>query len=103
MHAQASVGKSIFSFGGKRVKEQRILGSFSTMAESNSIERWMSSETVTNFPCRLDDLPTPALIVDEDVVRRNCTQMSAKAAKAGVMLRPHVKVNAMTMHCGRIL
>jgi hypothetical protein len=63
------------------------------MQSQENMERWMSSDAVINFPCRLEDLPTPALIVDEDVVRRNCERMVAKAAKAGVTLRPHVKVS----------
>ena len=40
---------------------------------------------------RLDDLPTPALILDLDRVERNCKRMSARAADLGVKLRPHMK------------
>ena len=32
--------------------------------------------------CR-QDLPTPCLLVDEDVVKQNCQDMLDKAAKAG--------------------
>jgi D-serine deaminase-like pyridoxal phosphate-dependent protein len=39
----------------------------------------------------LDDLPTPALILDLDRVERNCTRMIARAADLGVKLRPHMK------------
>jgi D-serine deaminase-like pyridoxal phosphate-dependent protein len=39
----------------------------------------------------LDDLPTPALILDLDRVERNCTRMMARAADLGVELRPHMK------------
>jgi D-serine deaminase-like pyridoxal phosphate-dependent protein len=40
---------------------------------------------------RLDDLPTPALILDLDRVERNCKRMSTRAADLGVKLRPHMK------------
>lgn len=39
----------------------------------------------------LDDLPTPALILDLDVLERNLTRMSGRAESLGVRLRPHVK------------
>jgi D-serine deaminase-like pyridoxal phosphate-dependent protein len=48
---------------------------------------------MVKFPCSLEDLPTPALLVDEDVVRRNCEKMLSKAAAAGVNLRPHMKTH----------
>lgn len=41
----------------------------------------------------LDDLPTPCLLLDLDVVERNLRQMDARAAALGVTLRPHVKTH----------
>ena len=40
---------------------------------------------------RLEDLPTPALVLDLDRLERNCERMSARAAALGVQLRPHMK------------
>lgn len=45
------------------------------------------------FPCRIEDLPTPCLLVDEDAVRQNCEKMLSKASSADVTLRPHVKTH----------
>ena len=42
---------------------------------------------------RLQDLPTPAAIVDLDRVEANCAWMSARAQALGVRLRPHVKTH----------
>ncbi len=39
----------------------------------------------------LNDLPTPALILDLDRVERNCERMIRRAADLGVKLRPHLK------------
>ncbi len=39
----------------------------------------------------LDDLPTPALILDLDRVERNCERMIGRATGLGVQLRPHMK------------
>ena len=41
----------------------------------------------------IDDLPTPALLLDLDVLERNLDRMSARAAALGVALRPHVKTH----------
>jgi D-serine deaminase-like pyridoxal phosphate-dependent protein len=41
----------------------------------------------------LDDLATPALLLDLDVVERNLRRMAARAAALGVALRPHVKTH----------
>ena len=38
-------------------------------------------------------LPTPALLIDEEAVRKNCEGMLQKARKSGVELRPHVKTH----------
>jgi D-serine deaminase-like pyridoxal phosphate-dependent protein len=40
---------------------------------------------------RLSELTTPALVVDRQVVARNCEAMAARLAGHGVALRPHLK------------
>ena len=40
-----------------------------------------------------DDLDTPALLFDLDVVERNIAEMAAVAQEAGVRLRPHTKTH----------
>jgi len=42
---------------------------------------------------RVEDLGTPAALVDVDVVERNASRMSEKASRLGVRLRPHVKTH----------
>ena len=49
----------------------------------------------------LDDLPTPALILDRAILRRNLKRMSERLAKAGVALRPHLKT-AKSVQVGRM-
>lgn len=39
----------------------------------------------------LEDLPTPALLLDEAKLDRNCRRMRERLHAQGVMLRPHVK------------
>jgi D-serine deaminase-like pyridoxal phosphate-dependent protein len=39
------------------------------------------------------DLPTPALLVDLDVLERNLARMQARCDELGVALRPHVKTH----------
>jgi D-serine deaminase-like pyridoxal phosphate-dependent protein len=41
----------------------------------------------------IDDLPTPALLVDRDRLARNIVRMQAKATENGVRLRPHAKTH----------
>ena len=41
----------------------------------------------------VDDLPTPAVLVDLDRVERNITAMAERARAAGVKLRPHAKTH----------
>jgi D-serine deaminase-like pyridoxal phosphate-dependent protein len=41
----------------------------------------------------IEDLPTPAVLVDLDVLERNIARMAAQARIAGVRLRPHVKTH----------
>jgi len=43
----------------------------------------------------VDDLDTPALVVDLDVVEANITAMADLARSAGVRLRPHTKTHKM--------
>ena len=42
---------------------------------------------------KLHDLPTPAAVVDLDVLERNCAGMRERARGLGVTLRPHVKTH----------
>ena len=49
----------------------------------------------------IDDLPTPALILDRAILRRNLKRMSDRLRDAGVMLRPHVKT-AKSVQIGRM-
>lgn len=49
----------------------------------------------------LDDLPTPALILDRAILRRNLKRMSDRLRNAGVMLRPHLKT-AKSVEIGRM-
>lgn len=41
----------------------------------------------------LDELPTPALVLDLDVLEANLRRMQAKADRLGVALRPHAKTH----------
>ena len=41
----------------------------------------------------IHELPTPALLLDLDVLERNLEQMQAKADRLGVALRPHIKTH----------
>jgi D-serine deaminase-like pyridoxal phosphate-dependent protein len=49
----------------------------------------------------LDDLPTPALILDRAILRRNLKRMSERLRSAGVVLRPHLKT-AKSVEIGRM-
>jgi D-serine deaminase-like pyridoxal phosphate-dependent protein len=49
----------------------------------------------------LDDLPTPALILDRAVLRRNLKRMGDRLQQAGVALRPHLKT-AKSVQVGRM-
>src|SRR5260370_12241167 len=53
----------------------------------------MSAQTI-------DDLPTPALILDRAILNRNLKRMSDRLRDAGVMLRPHLKT-AKSSEIGR--
>lgn len=52
-------------------------------------------------PQTIDDLPTPALILDRAVLRRNLRRMSDRLRAAGVALRPHLKT-AKSVAIGRM-
>jgi D-serine deaminase-like pyridoxal phosphate-dependent protein len=41
----------------------------------------------------VEDLPTPAVLVDLDVLERNLARMAERARSAGVKLRPHAKTH----------
>ena len=49
----------------------------------------------------LDDLPTPALILDRAILRRNLRRMSDRLRQVGVALRPHLKT-AKSVQIGRM-
>jgi D-serine deaminase-like pyridoxal phosphate-dependent protein len=51
-------------------------------------------------PQTIDDLPTPALILDRAILDRNLKRMSERLRNAGVMLRPHLKT-AKSVQIGR--
>jgi D-serine deaminase-like pyridoxal phosphate-dependent protein len=44
-------------------------------------------------PGAFQEIPTPALLLDLDVVERNLRRMAERAAALGVALRPHVKTH----------
>ncbi|HEX9031693.1 MAG TPA: alanine racemase [Streptosporangiaceae bacterium] len=50
-------------------------------------------------PRRLSDIPTPALLIDADVLERNLAEMAA--ALPGARLRPHVKAHKCTALASR--
>lgn len=52
-------------------------------------------------PRTIDELPTPALILDRAILRRNLKRMSERLRTAGVMLRPHLKT-AKSVQVGRM-
>jgi D-serine deaminase-like pyridoxal phosphate-dependent protein len=43
------------------------------------------------MPMKLEDLPTPALVLDRKILERNLKRMSDRMRKLGVALRPHLK------------
>src|SRR5437763_3967271 len=52
-------------------------------------------------PQTIDDLPTPALILDRAILSRNLKRMSDRLRKASVVLRPHLKT-AKSLQIGRM-
>jgi D-serine deaminase-like pyridoxal phosphate-dependent protein len=52
-------------------------------------------------PQTIDDLPTPALILDRAILSRNLKRMSERLRSAGVTLRPHLKT-AKSVQIGRM-
>ena len=51
----------------------------------------MAGTALTNAPMRLDDLPTPCLVLDRRILEANIRTMAEAAARLGVPLRPHMK------------
>ena len=49
----------------------------------------------------VEDLPTPAVLVDLDVLERNIARMAERARAAGVRLRPHAKTHKV-LEIGRM-
>ena len=50
----------------------------------------------SGYSCRmpgLDQIPTPALVLDLDVLETNLANMQEKADRLGVALRPHLKTH----------
>ena len=45
----------------------------------------------------VDDLPTPAILIDAAAVRRNVARMAEYAASHGLKLRPHTKTHKSTL------
>jgi 3-hydroxy-D-aspartate aldolase len=52
---------------------------------------------------RRSDVPTPALLLDIDILDRNIAQMGASAAALGVKLRPHAKAHKCVQIAQRIM
>jgi 3-hydroxy-D-aspartate aldolase len=52
---------------------------------------------------RRSDVPTPALLLDIDILDRNIAQMGASAAALGVRLRPHAKAHKCVEIAQRIM
>jgi D-serine deaminase-like pyridoxal phosphate-dependent protein len=42
---------------------------------------------------RLDQLQTPAAVLDRAIIKRNCTRMLEACSHLGVLFRPHVKTH----------
>ncbi len=49
----------------------------------------------------LEDLPTPAVLIDLDVLERNVARMAERSRAAGVKLRPHAKTHKV-VEVGRL-
>jgi D-serine deaminase-like pyridoxal phosphate-dependent protein len=45
----------------------------------------------------LDEIPTPAIVIDAAIVRRNVARMDAYAKRIGLKLRPHTKTHKSKM------
>src|SRR4051812_2232814 len=55
------------------------------------------SPRITEQSLALDSLPTPALVVDATVARRNIDRLAGYAAQHGVAIRPHTKTHKSRM------
>lgn len=49
---------------------------------------------------RIEDLPTPAAILDERVLHRNCEFMLQATKVLGIGFRPHVKTHKVSVDAG---
>jgi D-serine deaminase-like pyridoxal phosphate-dependent protein len=49
--------------------------------------------TEAALPASIDELPTPCVLIDLDVLARNVEDMQRRAREAGVGLRPHAKTH----------
>ena len=52
---------------------------------------WAADLAVSGQPLSLQNIPTPALVLDLPVLERNCERMRRLATAHGVELRPHLK------------
>ncbi len=52
-----------------------------------------SEDSILTFSMRLSELPTPALIVDKDVMERNAQSMLARARALNLAFRPNIKTH----------
>ena len=57
------------------------------------------SDAVPKIGDALDDVDTPALIVELDALERNVATMAAAVEDRGVRLRPHAKSHKCSGHC----
>lgn len=46
-----------------------------------------------DLPQTIHDVETPCLLVDIDIVKKNCQRMIDRCKTMGVELRPHMKTN----------
>jgi D-serine deaminase-like pyridoxal phosphate-dependent protein len=52
-----------------------------------------SRSHISAVPPTLRDVPTPALLLDLDILERNISTMAAKTRRLGARLRPHIKTH----------
>ena len=48
---------------------------------------------MSQFPFPIDQLDTPAILLDATIIERNIREMQALADRSGVNLRPHIKTH----------
>ena len=84
----STFGKDTFHFGNTAATE-----SFRKKTMSDQQEQQEQQEQHGRAVSKLEDLMTPALVIDKNVAERNAAAMLDKAKKLGVKLRPHVKTH----------